>query len=297
MKITSLIDRFGSNRLNAEIPARLLSACTPKVTAINVAFAGGMCEVAHFADLPSMNIINVNDLDRHAMNLGRVIRHQRSALVEMLDATLFHPDSLAESQAFCRAVEKAPPGTIAGLEWAYHYFVCSWMTRGGKMGTRGEFEQGLSVRWKSTGGDSVTRFRNATEGLAEWSEVMRPCTFHTRDAFEFLCECKKRDVAENAIYCDPPWVDDGKNYTHGAFDELVNWSNESADMFAPSERITKHEALARMLSDFKNARIVVRYGDHPEVRRLYSADRWTWNMATGRTSANKDKQEVLLTNF
>jgi len=48
MKVTALVDRFGSNRLNAHLPAELFNQCAPKVTCVNLPFAGGMCEVAWF---------------------------------------------------------------------------------------------------------------------------------------------------------------------------------------------------------------------------------------------------------
>ena len=266
MKIKTLVDRFGSNRLNADRPGELLRGCT----CIAIPFAGGMCEI------PSMtaNIILVNDLDRAVINLAETVKAHRNDLVSELEETAFHPDVLAECQDICRRQERSGCPTIPNLTWAWAYFVCSWMTRGGKMGSRGEFDQGLSIRWKSTGGDSVTRFRNATEGLAEWSKVMRRCTFTTLDALEFLAECKKRDVPENGVYVDAPWPDAGDKYVH-QIDQL---------------------ALARLLASFERTKIVVRFGDHPLVRELYPADRWVWNLLTSRTQANQEQAEVLLTN-
>lgn len=296
MKIKALVDRFGSNRMNAHLPAELFSQCKPKPTCINVPFAGGMCEVAWF----EANIINVNDLDRALINLAEMVRDRRPELVARLDATPFDPEPLAISQEYCLAIESEPVGDFGTaqdslydqtivvpdpFEWAYHYFVCAWMTRGGKMGTRGQFEQGMSVRWKSTGGDSVLRFRNATEGLEEWQKVfMRRCTFHRLDCFDFLAQCIKvekgspRDVRENGIYADPPWPDDGGNYVH-KFGEA------------------QHRKLRDELQSFKNTRVIVRLNDHPLVRELYREPHWAWKRLTSRTQANEGKAEVLLTNW
>lgn len=273
MNVTALVDRFGSNRMHADMPAALLRTCKPRISCVNVPFAGGMCEIAHF----EANVINVNDLDLHVINLANVVRDRRAELVERLDATPFHPEMLKQAQECCRKNGQSYCNPNP-FDWAYHYFVASWMTRGGKMGTKGEFEQGLSVRWKAGGGDSVVRFRSATEGIAEWQQVMRKCTFHTLDCFDFLGECKKRDIAENAVYADPPWPDDGDNYTHKFTDAM-------------------QRRLAGVLTSFEKARVVVRYGDHPLIRELYPEDRWTWRRLTSRTQANKDKAEVLLTNF
>lgn len=263
MKITALVDRFGSNRMNAAEPGKLLRGCT----CISVPFAGGMCEVPHF----TANIINVNDLDRHVMNLAEAVRDFRPELMKMLDATPYHPEMLAKAQHYCKSAEVFRPSQR--IEWAYWYFIASWMTRGGKGGTKGEFDAGLSVRWKSGGGDSVVRFRSATEALAEWEKVMRRCTFHTLDALEFLAECRKRDIKENGIYCDPPWIGDGDKYTHNI----------------------DHVKLRDLLLSFEHTRIVVRYGDCKLIRHLYPEPSWTCHRLESRTQANAAKAEVLLT--
>lgn len=276
-KIKQLADRFGSNRENAHRPGELLKGCT----CIAIPFAGGMCEVPYMES----NIVLVNDLDRHVVNLARVVREfTQERLAAKLDCTPFHPDVLREAQAFCRRMEALPDdekpgrGSDFGFEWAYHYFISAWMVRGGSMGTDGEFDQALSIRWKSGGGDSVVRFRNATEALKEWQKTMQRCTFTTLDAFEFIGQCKKRDIPENGIYCDAPWPKDGDAYTH-KFPE-------------PMQR-----RLSKVLGEFERTKIVVRYGDHPLIRELYKEPKWTWNLVTGRTQANDAKAEVLLTNW
>ena len=305
MPVTQLADRFGSNRKHAPEPGRLLRGC--KV--VNVPFVGGFCEVPFFVPVTfngepthgSANIVNVNDLDRAMMNLGRIVRDRREQLQAALDATLFHPDELAQAQDACRQFEmlamtdqQPDCKSEEAFDWAYCFFICSWMTRGGSGGTKGEFNLGMSVRYKSTGGDSVVRFRNATEALTEWQNVMRLCTFNVMDAFDFIAECRKRDHAESGIYADPPWIADGKNYKHGAFDDLVNWSDDPGAKL-PFERITRHEAMARMLASFQYTRIVVRYGDCEELRRIYPEPLWTWHRIESKTQAGSAKAEVLLT--
>lgn len=265
MKISQLADRFGSNRMNAAEPAKFLRGCS----CVAVPFAGGLCEVPHF----TANVILVNDLDRHVMNLAAVVRDDPRRLTELCDKTLFHPDELVKAQDICKRKRESESPC---MEWAHAYYVASWMTRGGKMGSKGEFDQGMSVRWKSGGGDSVVRFRNSTEGITEWSEAVKPCTFTTLDCFEFLTQCKKRDIPENGIYADPPWPDDGANYTH-SFTEPM------------------HRKLTELLASFERSRIVVRFGDHPLIRELYPETVWAWNLLKSRTQANKEKAEVLLT--
>ena len=161
--------------MNAKKPGELLRGCK----CVAIPFAGGMCEVPFM----TANIILVNDLDRAVMNCAYIVQERADELIKLLGGCPFHPDVLAKAQEYCKWAETEKP--TQRIEWAYWYFIASWMTRGGKMGSKGEFDQGLSIRWKSTGGDSVVRFRNATEGLAEWSKVMRRCTFTTLDALEF----------------------------------------------------------------------------------------------------------------
>ena len=51
-----------------------------------------------------------------------------------------------------------------------------------------------------------------------------------------------------------------------------------------------------MLGEYRETRVVVRYGDHALIRELYPHEKWVWHELTGRTSANKGKAEVLLVN-
>ena len=264
MNIRQLVDRFGSNRMNAHRPAEFFNGCS----CIAVPFAGGMCEAAHF----KTNVLLINDLDRHVMNCATIVRDEPQRLAELCDKPLFHPDELVKAQAICMRKRETE---MPCMEWAHAYYVASWMTRGGKMGSKGEFEQGLSIRWKSGGGDSVVRFRNATEGIAEWSKVVRPCTFTTLDCFDFLAECKGRDIPQNGVYADPPWPDDGDKYTH-RFTEVMQ------------------RQLAKTLASFEDSRIVIRYNNHPLIRELYPESKWTWHHLEGRTQANNQKSEVLV---
>ena len=287
-KISQLADRFGSNRAQASEPGRFLRGC--KV--INVPFVGGFCEVPFFVPITfngepthgEANIVNVNDLDRHIIHLGRFIRDRREELQAELDATLFHFDELADAQTAMKAREQTAYNLAdvdecnlltprARLEWARDYFICSWMTRGGSGGARGEFNQGMSIRYKSTGGDSVVRFRSATEALTEWQKVMRLCTFNVMDALKFIEEVLERDIPETGVYADAPWPQDGDNYRHNI----------------------DQRKLANMLTAFKKARVCVRFGEHDLIRELYPEGVWTWHRLESKTQARTPKSEVLLT--
>lgn len=279
-KISTLIQWFGSNRMLAANVGKAMG----ERTWVGVPFAGGMCELPHI----KARTIVVNDLHRHAINLASVVGSTASdALRYRLDAAVFHPDQLAASQRFCLEIENRlnRPATgffnlpdddgtpISPFDWAFHYFVCAWMTRAGDAGTGKEFTGKLCLRWDAGGGDSAVRMRNAAAGLKEWHETMQRCTFSTLDVFDFLPKCK--DLASHGIYSDAPWPDDGDGYQH-AFGE------------------SQQRRLASALAAFQTCRVVVRFGDHPLIRELYPESAWKWNRFESRTAVNKAKAEVLL---
>jgi DNA adenine methylase len=154
--------------------------------------------------------------------------------------------------------------------------VCAWLARNGTAGTGGEFRSGLSVRYDAGGGDSLTRFRSATEALAEWQQVFRCCTFVCQDVFDFLAKVKDRP--DCGLYLDPPFPDAGDSYKH---------------KFTPEH----HRELANRLSSFKAARVVARFYRHPLIEELYPVARWRWlDLTGGKTQTNAKAPEVLLVN-
>ncbi len=260
--------------------ARLLSG----VSHILCPFAGGLCELAHF----DARTMLVSDLNRHAINFANVLRHPAlgSMLIRDLRRLPFHEDQLRHSQEACVRIEtdgfKYDP-EIAGWEVDYtaalNYFICSWMARAGQTGTKGEFRGGLSVRWDAQGGDSVKRFRSATEALRDWRKVFERCTFLVRDAFEMLADAK--DVKLNGVFCDPPFPSAGQCYKHnaGTGDAERAW----------------HTRLRDALERFEKARVVCRFYDHDLVRELYSRERWQWvEVSGGKRQTNDAAPEVLL---
>ena len=223
--------------------------------------------------------IAVNDLHRHVINLAMVVADQqaRREMMRRLMGYPFHPDMLRAAQEYCRRTE---PITWQGLDIALatNYFVCCWMGRSNKSGGVDEFNGGISTRWNANGGDSNTRYRSALRGLVEWGRIMRRCSFTCLDAFEFIDKCP--DTRETGIYVDAPWPDDGDKYKH-KFDE------------------EKQRRLAKRLAEFQDARVVIRFGDHPLIRELYPdvlSTNWHWLPVDGRTQTNDTKRELLILN-
>lgn len=298
MSTKAIAGWFGANRMLAPTVGRQLGP----VEWCGVPFCGGCSELPYIRARSGI----ASDKHRHLVNMSKVVRDGdlRADLIRRLEATLFHPDELREAQDRCLKREAdadgassaaahqgtlwAPAATPAvavpadrqsagpDVDWAYDYFIVCWMGRGGQAGTPGEFRQGISVRWDAGGGDSCTRFRSATASLEAWGKVMQPWTFQVSDAFDFLAACKDRKG--HGLYIDSPWPVAGEGYRH---------------RFSEDDQ----GRLADVLAHYEETRVVVRFGDHPLIRRLYpEGSRWTWVRQTSRDQANQELAEVLILN-
>lgn len=284
MTTTALASWFGSDRMIAQAVGQELAGCTW----VGVAFAGGMSALAHI----DARSLLVNDLHRHVVNLAAAAAHPAlgPSLYRRLKRKAFHPDELRAAQSRCQLREQSDggPDTLFAsgfpdprfergpdLDWAADYFVVAWMGRNGTAGTPGEFRAGLSLRWDAGGGDSNTRYRSAVASLVAWRRVLRRCNFTSEDAFDFLARVK--DKPGHGLYVDAPWPEDGDGYTHRF-------------------TTTMQRRLAQRLSEFRHARVVVRFGDHQLIRELYPDGRWAWRRLKGRNNANADVAECLILN-
>lgn len=243
---------------------------------LGIPFAGGMSELAHI----SCRSIVVNDIHRHVMNLATVVAEHHERLTKALSETPFHPDILEAAQDYCQRLEASGFEfvEVAGAEsfdWAYSYFIATWMGRSAKAGTEDEFKGKLSTRWTSSGGDSNTRYRSAVESLEEWQKILKRCNFSTLDFRLFLAQCK--DQPRHGIYSDAPFPDAKDKYKH-------NFTEDD------------QRDLARELHRFERATVVIRFYDHPLIRELYPESKWKWTRFAGRKQSNTESPEVLITN-
>ena len=276
---TAFANWFGSNRTLARHVGTELSSCSH----VTVLFAGGMCEVPY---LKARGVL-VNDVHRHVINAAAVAGDPvlGPQMYRQLRRLPYSPDVLAAAQRRCKAMETATtslfggereqPDEVERLSWAVDYFVTSWMGRGGKGGTRGEFDGPLSVRHTGSGGDSATRFRSATAGLSAWGRTFRRCNF-THDDFRVTLG-NVRDQAGCGVYADPPFPGAGDGYAHPFTEQ-------------------DHRDLARHVGALRHARVVIRYYRHPLVEELYPADRWTWIGRAARTQAGGEREDFLILN-
>lgn len=262
-KTKSALSWFGSDSQVAEQLGAMLDHCKH----VTIPFVGGA------AILPFLKAraIVANDLNDLAINFyhhmsGANGEAARELVVSWCHATLSHPTELAYANEYL------------GDEWrgtwlqAWAYWAVCWLGRKGKGGT-GERPTQSSVRWTTSGGTNASRLNAVTSDLGRWAKEFRRCEF-TSVCFRDVLS-KVTDKTDCGVYCDPPWVGIGRRYVY-AFKEQ------------------DHVDLADLLRPFINTTIVLRYGDDPLIRGLYSD--WEIIKASSRTQANKTTPEIWLRN-
>jgi site-specific DNA-adenine methylase len=285
MTTMALAGWFGANRLLAETVGKTLGKCEHIV----VPFAGGCCELKY---LDARTII-INDRHSHVINLARVVADplRLPILQESIDALIFHPDELEWAQETCKRIEMeveddsglfpasqrfAIYDSARQIEWARAFFVACWMGRGGNAGTDGEFNSGISLRYDANGGDSNVRYRSAASSLRAWHEILKRGNFTCEDFRAVLAKAK--DQAGHGIYADAPWPDAGDGYKHKFIER-------------------DQRDLAARLSEFKTARVLIRFGVHPLIEELYPRTKWRWLEQESRCQHNRDVREALICNW
>ncbi len=273
--VTAVAPWKGSNRMLAPVVGKALRGCKW----VGVPFAGGMSELAEI-DAPTMF---VNDKHNHVINLARVIAvpHMRAALTKAVRNCVFHPAELRVAQIKAAGVDAVGwehfNTDTERVDAAAAYFVAVWMARSANAGTDKELSGNLSARWTHTGGDSNKRYRSAVRSIVGWSRIMRRCSFSVLDFRVFLSKCQDDDGY--AIYSDAPFPDGGQDYKH---------------KFAEHD----HRDLRASLVRFEQARVLIRYYDHPLIAALYPRGKWRWyDLDGGRTQANTKPPEVLIANW
>ena len=265
---------YGANTANAEHAGELLDGCA----FVCIPFAGGLCEVPCIA----ARQIVVNDKHRELINLAQCVAapRLRRPLLQTLRWTPAHPDSLKAAQDYLRKVNSGEPtGYVETdddrkLNRAFAYFVSQWLNRSGKAGTKSELGGSMPTRRNANGGGTAQRYWSAVRSLAEWGRVLQRCDFQCLDWLQFLDEFGQ-DAAGHGVYVDPPWPGAGDQYLH---------TFNAAD----------HQRLADRLSTYEHARIVVRYGDTPEISELYDRPGWQQHVITGRNQHNGATRELYI---
>lgn len=160
------------------------------------------------------------------------------------------------------------------VELAWALWAQCWIGRKGSGGTRKQATS-ASVRRTADGGNNASRLRTAARDLESWAKHFQRCEWENQDFRDVLN--KSADRKQCGIYCDPPWVGPGRDYLH-TFTEQ------------------DHRDLFECLSRFSQSTVVVRYGDAPLIREIYSGDCWTITEATSRTQSNGTTGELWICN-
>lgn len=264
MKTKSPLPYFGSDAAVARELGALLDHCRH----VTIPFAGGLSILPYLraAAVVASDIHgDVINFYRHAS--GRHGQEKQQELLAMCQATLSHPQELDDAMALLRGDSRTN-----ALHRAWAFWAACWIGRKVKGGSR-NMGGSPSVRRTPEGGSNATRIKSAAKDLQEWMRQFARCEFqasHYREVLEHAAD--RRDCG---IYIDPPWVTAGRNYLHS---------------FTESD----HRDLAMLLRRFTSTTVVVRYGDEPLVRELYS----DWKIVRGesRNQANRPNSELWLIN-
>lgn len=258
MKIGAIVPWFGSKRALAP---RIVETLGPHRSYWEL-MAGSMAVL--LAKEPA-RFETVVDLHGGLICLARVLADELACpwLYERLRKTLPCETLFDEADTFLEKTGKEPPWWLGDAkhgeeprerrsdanmrEYAYWYFIASWLGRNGTAGTATSTSN-FCVRYNTTGGDPGTRFRSAVESIPDWHERLRGVFILRRDVFTVLEKLADEDSA--ALYVDPPYLEKSVAYQH-------DFEN------------TDHARLAQLLRRFQKARVVVSYYAHPTLTDLY----------------------------
>lgn len=291
MKISAIAAWFGGKRTMAPLIVQQLGI---KFKQYFEPFCGSMAVL--FA-MEQRGFETVNDLHGDLINLASILQsplaHQ---LYDRAMRTLVCEDLLEKAESILAEPVDADPYFVP-IDRAYWYFVATWMGRNGVAGTAATDYQ-MAVRWTPNGGSPATRFRSCVESIPAWHDRLRNVVILRRDAFDIIP--KFDDAEHTAIYVDPPYPAEsrggGKGVGGHAGTYLYEFSHDS--LYGDD-----HERLAKILREFKHARIVVSTYDCPRYRELYAG--WTFidcarmknlHQQNGRGQRSKVAPEVLIVN-
>lgn len=254
MKINALVPMFGGKRTMAPEIVRQLGPHSYYFEGC----AGSMAVL--FAKEPSEHE-TVCDLHGAITNLAWVVKEEELAvqLFNRLQRVLYSDKIYQQSKKWLEKWEcggGAESKASISIDWAYHYFLVSWMGRNGVAGTA-MINYQIATRWTKGGGSGPLRFRNAVDSIPYWCDRLRNVQILRRNLFDVLP--KIEDDEGVSVYCDPPYLP-----------ETMSGKARYLHDFRPED----HEKLAEELQRFKKARVVVSYYASPQLQALYPD--WTF---------------------
>ncbi len=273
MPITSIAGFFGGKRAMAakivEQLGRPRLFCEP--------FMGGLSVIMR---LEKCEHEIVNDLHGGVVCLARVVANATFAplLYERLARTCFSEDLLAASVRRLRhnSVPESCPCNEASLDFAYDYFLATWMGRNGVAGLK-RIDFNIAVRYTTGGGSATVRWANAIASIPAWHKRLLNVTILNRCGIGLLG--KIDDRADTAIYCDPTYLRKTRAGTARYLHEMSEPSPSPApdNLFcaaadAPAVK-SDHEKIVEACHSFKKAKIVVSHYDCQWYRDAFAG--WT----------------------
>lgn len=156
--------------------------------------------------------------------------------------------------------------TFEQVELAAACMIAWWMGRNGEAGTDREKDwrslvDGVCLRWTSSGGDPAVRWYEAVNSVPVWAGLLgERTTCLSRDVLEVLADVP--DEPSTLIYLDPPYL----HQTRGGARYVHDVTDATGGMF---EHLDFHAELAARVHTKENAAVVISYGGHERVGRLY----------------------------
>lgn len=283
MKLNAIAPWFGGKRTMAPV---IIEQLGPHSYYFEGCF-GGLSII--FGKEPSEHEC-VCDLHGGVTNLALCVQRDDLAaeIFDRLQRTLYSDELYGYSKEWlegCEPKDDVDRPVVLDADWAYHYFIASWMGRNGVAGTERANYQ-IATRWTSGGGSGPLRFRNAVDSIPAWCERLRNVQILRRDMFDLLG--KIEDAPGTVIYVDPPYLAETMS---GKSRYLHNFEHKD------------HMNLCWGLRKFKKARVIVSYYAHPSLEIMYPG----WNLIdcsrhkhlhcqTKRVSTRTEAPEVLLIN-
>jgi DNA adenine methylase len=293
MKISAIAPWFGGKRTMAPLIVRQLGTDFKQFFD---PFCGSMAVL--FAMEPR-GFETVNDLHGDLINLANVLQSDDcDCLYDRCMRTLVCESLLEQAEeVLANPIDEPSELDYCKIDRAYWFFVASWMGRNGVAGTAATDYQ-MAVRWTPNGGSPATRFRSCVDSIPAWHERLRNVVILRRDAFDIIPNFD--DHEHTAIYVDPPYPAESRADGKGPGGHKGTYLHEfTHDSLYGDD----HERLAKLLREFKRARIVVSTYDCPRYRDLYAG--WTFidcarmknlHQQNGRGKRAKEAPEVLIVN-
>ena len=214
-----------------------------------------------------------NDLDGEVVNFFRVLREDKTRLIEAIGLT---PFSREEFSIACEISPDLPP-----LERARRFYVRARQVRTG-LAQKASIGRWANCKNTSRAGMSgvISRWLGAVEDLPEVAERILRVQIENRPAIDVI---RLYDSKETLFYCDPPYV----HSTRG---------DSNAYKFEMND--TQHRELADVLNSVQGMVALSNY-QAPLLDKLYPASKWHRTVAAGITnhSTKGKRTEVLWTNY